>query len=127
MNSDCLPPRYLGGDTELHRGEVAGAGDLEVVIGLIERSGESVGAKHYHPGGEFGLVLSGAITVVAEGEPGTILKAGDSFYLPPGGWHTVGTTTEGSRTVVFRVFKRGEPMVVAAGYRKKKTPFQHVR
>lgn len=43
-----------GGFSELHRVEVAGASGLEAVMGLIERSGESVGAKHYHPGGESG-------------------------------------------------------------------------
>ena len=42
-----------GGFTELYRVEVADAPDLEIVMGLIKRAGESTGAKHYHPGGEF--------------------------------------------------------------------------
>ena len=45
----------VGGFSELHRVEVADAGDLEVVMGIVEKSGESVSPKHYHPGGEFGF------------------------------------------------------------------------
>ena len=48
-----------------------------------------------------------------DGEPEVVLKAGASFYQPPGEWHVVGTSAEGARTVVFRVLEKGQPMVVA--------------
>ncbi len=102
-----------GGFSELHRVEVADASDLEAVMGLIERSGESIGAKHYHPGGEFGFVLEGSVTITAEGEPPATLKAGTSFYQPPGEWHVVSTAPEGSKTIVFRLLKKGEAMIVS--------------
>ena len=102
-----------GGFTELRRVEVADAGDLEVVMGLIYRPAESIGKRHYHPGGEFGFVLEGAVTVTTESEPPVTLKAGASFYQPPEEWHAVSTATEGARTVVFRVLKKGQPMIVA--------------
>ena len=101
------------GFTELYRVEVDDRGDLEVVMGIIKRPGESIGAKHYHPGGEFGFVLEGAATVTTESEPPVTLKAGASFYQPPGEWHAVSTATEGAKTVVFRVLKKGQPMIVA--------------
>ena len=107
------PTTGAGGFSELHRVEVAGASDLEVVMGLIKKPGESIGAKHYHPGGEFGFVLEGAVTVATESEPELTLKAGASFYQPPGEWHIVTTATEGAKTVVFRVLKKGQPMIVA--------------
>ena len=101
-----------GGFSELHRGDIAGTDDLEVVMGVIERADESTSGKHYHLGGEFGFVLNGAITVSTEGEAEATLRAGESFYQPPGEWHVVGTTTEGAKTVVFRVLKKGQPVVV---------------
>jgi len=101
------------GFSELHRVEVADASDLEVVMGLIKRSGESIGAKHHHPGGEFGFILKGTVTVDRKNEPPVTLQAGDSFYQPPGEWHAVSTTTEGAETVVFRVLRKGQPMIVA--------------
>lgn len=101
-----------GGFTELHRGEIAGTDGLEVVMGLVERSAASMTGKHYHPGGEFGFVIEGSVTVSREGEPEVTLRAGDSFYQRPGEWHVVGTTAEGAKAVVFRVLKKGQPAVV---------------
>ena len=102
-----------GGFTELHRVEVADTPDLELVMGLIERVGESTGGKHYHPGGEFGFVLEGSIGVTTENEQLVTRNAGTSFYQPPGEWHIVNTDTEGAKTLVFRVLKKGQPMIVA--------------
>ena len=102
-----------GGFTELHRAIVADTPDLEIIMGLIERAGESTSAKHYHPGGEFGFVLEGTAHVTGEGQSALTLNAGDSFYQPPGKWHVVSTFSEGAKTVVFRVLKKGQPMVVA--------------
>ena len=98
--------------SELHRAEVADATDAEVVMGLIERTGESTTPKHYHPGGEFGFVLDGVVSVETERKPRTTLRAGESFYQPPGEWHVISTGVSGAKTVVFRVLQKGQPMVV---------------
>ena len=102
-----------GGFSELHRALLSRASSVELVMGLIERDGKSRSGRHHHPGGEFGFVLSGTIVVTAEHSPAETLEAGDSFYQPPGEWHAVSTATEGAKTVVFRVLKKGQPMVVA--------------
>jgi quercetin dioxygenase-like cupin family protein len=100
------------GFRELHRASIVGADDLEVVMGLIERRGESVSTKHYHPAGETGFVVQGALSVTSKDTPETSLGAGMSFHQPPGEWHIVRTAAEGSRTVVFRVVEKGQPMIV---------------
>ncbi len=100
------------GFRELHRSEVAGASDFEVVMGIVQRPGGSVSAKHYHPGGEFGFVLEGAVTVATEREPEVTHEAGASFYQPPGEWHIISSSSEGAKAVVFRVLEKGQPMVV---------------
>ncbi len=101
-----------GGFSELQRAQLSEASNVELVMGLIERDGESRSGRHHHPGGEFGFVLSGAIVVNTEDEPAETLEAGDSFYQPPGEWHVVSTGADGARTVVFRVIEKGQPMVV---------------
>ena len=106
------PTTGAGGFSELQRVVIDDANRLEVVMGLVKRPAESIGAKHYHPGGEFGFVLEGAVTVTTEDESQVVLKAGDSFYQPPGTWHVVSTTTEGAEAVVFRILERGQPMIV---------------
>ncbi len=79
------PTTGCGGFSELQRVEVADANEREVVMGLIKRPADSIGAKHYHPSGEFGFILKGGVTVETEHEPKVTLKAGASFYQPPGG------------------------------------------
>ena len=101
-----------GGFSELHRAPLSEARSVELVMGLIERDGESRSGRHQHPGGEFGFVLSGAIVVTTKDGIAETLEAGDSFYQPPGEWHVVGTGAARARTVVFRVIERGQPMVV---------------
>jgi len=104
--------RSAGGFSELHRAHLSTASDVELVMGLIDRTGESRSGKHHHPGGEFGFVLSGAIVVTTENGPAETLEAGQSFYQPPGEWHVVSTGAAGARTVVFRALEKGQPMVV---------------
>jgi quercetin dioxygenase-like cupin family protein len=106
------PNTAIGGFTELHRAPISAASDLEVVMGLVERPGESLSPKHSHPGGEFGFVLEGVVTVTTDGNPERTLEPGASFYQPPGEWHIVGTTAAGTKTVVFRVLERGQPAIV---------------
>jgi quercetin dioxygenase-like cupin family protein len=106
-------PPSPGGFAELHRAHLGEAGSVEIVMGLIERDGESRSGKHHHPRGEFGFVLSGTIIVITEDTPARTLEAGDSFYQPPGEWHVVSTGAAGTRTVVFRVVETGQPMVVS--------------
>jgi quercetin dioxygenase-like cupin family protein len=107
------PKTEVGGFTELHREDVAEAPGLEIVMGLIKRAGRSTGARHYHPGGEFGFVLEGAVIITTESEPSVTLEAGASFYQPPGKWHVVNTAIGGAQTVVFRLLEKGQPMIVA--------------
>ncbi len=97
---------------ELYRKPIADSEALEVVVGIIERSGASTTSKHYHPRGEYGVVLNGSITIVSDGSVSTTLEIGDTFYQSPGEWHIVSTGSSPSKTVVFRVVEKGKPMVV---------------
>ena len=101
-----------GGFSELHRAAMADSTDSELVMGLIERESESTTSKHYHPGGEFGFVVEGVVYIEAEGKSGTVVRAGESFYQPPGEWHIISTDAEGAKTVVFRVLQHGQDPVV---------------
>ena len=101
-----------GGFSELYRVDIAGTDDLEVVMGIIERSDRLDGGRHFHPGGEFGFILEGLVIVETDGATPQTLRAGASFHQPPGKWHVVSTGEGGAKTVVFRVLKKGDPMIV---------------
>ena len=91
--------RSSAGFLELHRAELADTTGTELVMGLIERDGESQSGKHHHPGGEFGFVISGSIVLDTASGSQQTLEAGESFYQPPGEWHIVSTRASGAKTV----------------------------
>ena len=97
---------------ELHRVDVVDTEELQVVMGLIERSSESRGAKHYHPGPELGYILEGALTFETENARPVTLVAGDTFFQPAKEWHIASTAADGVKSVVFRLLRKGEPMIV---------------
>jgi quercetin dioxygenase-like cupin family protein len=102
----------VGGFTELQRAQAEGESYIELVMGLVERTDQSTSSKHYHPGGEFGFVVEGTATITREDQPDVTLEAGSSFYQPPGEWHIVTTGAEGAKSVVFRMVRKGDPMIV---------------
>ena len=62
----------------------------EMRIRLTERDPGNASAPHRHPGHHtFGYVLEGTYEVKIDDGPVRQLKAGDSFYEPPGALHAV--------------------------------------
>lgn len=106
------PASAVGGFTELQRGQVAGESEVELIMGLVERTGQSTSGKHYHPGGEFGFVLEGTATIISENGPPLTVEAGSSFYQPPGEWHIVKTGAGDTKALVFRAVRKGDPVIV---------------
>ena len=100
------------GFTVLHRSLVLEAPNLEMVMGVLERNGKSTSSKHYHPGGEFGFVIEGEVTIQAEDQDTVTLGEGSSFHQPAGAWHIVSTSEAGAKSILFRILKKGDPMVV---------------
>jgi quercetin dioxygenase-like cupin family protein len=64
---------------------------------------------HYHPGEEFVYVLEGSAVHVEQGKPDRILKAGDSYVIPPRAVHAPRGGPQGARAVVFRLHVEGQP------------------
>jgi quercetin dioxygenase-like cupin family protein len=101
-----------GGFKELQRAPLPNSTSVEIVMGLVERNSESTSGKHLHPGGELGYVLGGSVVVRTQAGSVETLQAGDSFYQPPNEWHVVDSGVSGTKTIVFRVVEKGQPMVV---------------
>ena len=61
----------------------------EVRMSILDRAPGNSSSRHRHPGHHtFGYVLEGTYEFAINGEPGRILKAGDTFYEPPTAIHT---------------------------------------
>lgn len=66
--------------------------------------------KHTHPGEEFVYVIEGSATAVVEGQPETVVEAGEAYWIPDGRVHTAIPGPNGVEGIVFRIHRRGEPI-----------------
>jgi len=89
----------------------------EVRITLLDREPGASSARHRHPGHHtFGYVIEGTYEFAINGEPGRMLKAGDTFYEPPTAIHSTSrnpSTDKRTKILVFMVADRKNPSTVA--------------
>src|ERR1700716_654917 len=89
----------------------------EVRITLLDREPGASSARHRHPGHHtFGYVIEGTYEFAINGEPGRMLKAGDTFYEPPTAIHSTSrnpSTDKRTKILVFMVADQRNPSTVA--------------
>lgn len=85
--------------------------DKEIIVQRIELKPGGGAPAHVHPGFITGYVESGTLEFQLKGEPVKTLKAGDTFFEPPGSHHMLARNPDASvKTVViaFVVNPKGE-------------------
>ena len=89
----------------------------EVRITLLDRDPGNASPAHHHPGHHtFGYVVEGSYELGINGQPTRMLKAGDTFYEPPGAIHSVSRNASPDKRlkiVVFMVADQKNPSTVA--------------
>ena len=88
----------------------------EVRVLVVERAPGTASAPHRHPGHHtFGYVMEGSYEfAIDRGEP-RLLKAGDTFYEPPGAVHSISrnpSTDQRVKLLVFMVADQKNPTTV---------------
>jgi quercetin dioxygenase-like cupin family protein len=87
---------------------------FETVIGIAEIvAGVAIG-RHTHPGPESGYVMAGSFELLIDGEPPRMLKAGDSYQVPPGAVHDAKVRPQGAKVIATYVVQRGQPLAKPA-------------
>src|SRR5262249_47467611 len=88
----------------------------EVRMTLLDRIPGNASLPHRHPGHHtFGYVVEGQYELGINGGPTKMLKAGDTFYEPPGALHSVSknaSATQNLKIVVFMVADASKPSTV---------------
>jgi quercetin dioxygenase-like cupin family protein len=88
----------------------------EVRITLLDRIPGNASLPHRHPGHHtFGYVVEGQYELGINGGQTRMLKAGDTFYEPPGALHSVSrnaSSTQNLKIVVFMVADASRPSTV---------------
>ena len=87
----------------------------EVVQAVAEIPAGVAAGKHTHPGEEIGYVMEGALVLMVEGKPPVTVKAGESFFVPPGIVHDGKNEGPGTAKVVSTyVVEKGKPLASPA-------------
>ena len=88
----------------------------EVRITLLDRIPGNASLPHRHPGHHtFGYVVEGQYELGINGGQTRMLKAGDTFYEPPGALHSVSrnaSSAQNLKIVVFMVADASQPSTV---------------
>jgi quercetin dioxygenase-like cupin family protein len=87
----------------------------EVRMTLLDRVPGNASLPHRHPGHHtFGYVVEGTYELGVNNQPTRMLKAGDTFYEPPGTLHSVSRNAGNSqlKIVVFMVADQRNPSTV---------------
>ena len=85
------------------------------IVTVIAEIGPNVLAgRHTHPGVDTGYVLDGEATLMVEGQPDKVLKAGDSYAVPAGIPHDIKTSDKGLKIMAVYVVEDGKPVATPA-------------
>jgi len=99
--------------TPLQRFDVPGT-NYETVIGLAEVIPNASIGRHTHPGPESGYVLEGEMVLLIDGQPDKLIKAGESYQVPPGAVHDGKSGPKGAKVVATYVVEKGKPLATPA-------------
>jgi quercetin dioxygenase-like cupin family protein len=94
---------------DLARDLLETAPGLEVVTSYVELPPNFQLPVHTHPGEEFAYVIEGSIRYWEQGRDEIEIAAGTTGKVPVETVHTVRTTDEGAKLLVFRVHQVGKP------------------
>jgi quercetin dioxygenase-like cupin family protein len=82
---------------------------LEVVTSYVELPPDFRLPTHTHPGEEFAYIVEGSVRYWEQGRDEIELTAGTTARVPVETVHTVRTTDEGAKLIVFRIHEVGKP------------------
>jgi quercetin dioxygenase-like cupin family protein len=99
--------------TPLQRFDVPGTG-YETVIGIAEIVPSANIGRHTHFGPESGYMLEGELLLMVDGQPAKLLKAGESYQIPPGAIHDGKSGSQGAKVIATYVVEKGKALATPA-------------
>jgi quercetin dioxygenase-like cupin family protein len=89
-------------------------GERETIMGIAEIAPNTDVARHTHPGPEADYVLEGDLTLMVEGQPAKVFKAGDSFNVSAGTVHAARSGANGAKILAVYIIEKGKPLASPA-------------
>jgi len=97
----------------LQRFDVPGTA-YETVIGIAEIAPNITIGRHTHPGPESGYLIEGSFELLIDGEPPRLLKARESYKVPPRTVHDAKTGSQGAKVIATYVVEKGQSLASEA-------------
>lgn len=87
----------------------------EAVVARVEVAPGAKAGRHTHPGDEISYVLEGETTLLVDGQPARVVKAGESFVVPAGVIHDAHNNgAVPTKLVGVYVVEKGKPLASPA-------------
>jgi quercetin dioxygenase-like cupin family protein len=87
----------------------------EAVQAIAEVPPGGAAGRHTHPGIEMSYVMEGSATLLVDGEPPRVLKAGESFTIPAGKIHDAKTLGDAPvKVMATYLVEKGKPLATPA-------------
>ena len=87
----------------------------EAVVARVEVAPGARAGRHTHPGDEISYVLEGEATLLVDGQPPRVVKAGESFVVPAGVVHDAHNAGTGpAKLVGVYGVEKGKPLATPA-------------
>lgn len=85
--------------------------DREVVVSVVEIPPNTSVERHCHPGEEFHYYLEGEVTIEIDGHEAIKGTPGTTGHVPYESVHKATAGAKGAKLIVFRVHRKGEPVL----------------
>lgn len=82
----------------------------ETVVAIAELGPNVVAGRHTHPGPESSYVLEGELTLMVEGKPDQVFKAGQAFNIAAGTPHDAKAGANGVKILATYIVEKGKPL-----------------
>jgi quercetin dioxygenase-like cupin family protein len=84
------------------------------VTAIAEVPAGGAAGRHSHPGIETGYVMEGELTLVIDGQPPKVLKAGDSYQIPAGAIHDAKAGDKPFKVLAIYIVDKTKPLATPA-------------
>jgi quercetin dioxygenase-like cupin family protein len=84
------------------------------VTAIAEVPAGGSSGRHSHPGAETGYVMEGELHLVIDGQAEQILKAGDSYQIPPGVIHDAKAGDKPFKVLAIYIVDKTKPLATPA-------------
>ena len=84
------------------------------VTAIAEVPAGGAAGRHSHPGIETGYVMEGELTLMIDGQPPKVLKAGESYQIPAGVIHDAKAADKPFKVLAIYIVDKTKPLATPA-------------